>query len=104
MKNKCVIGYSLYFVLAIVFKIMNELKFKWKLHHGPFDRKSKSYIGIWDGEYHKVGLYDFMRYIGESDLDFPELEEYYINHNDNDFIPQLTPNNIKRYYLDKIKN
>lgn len=31
MKNKCVIGYSLYFVLAIVFKIMNELKFKWSI-------------------------------------------------------------------------
>jgi hypothetical protein len=76
---------------------------KWKLHHSPFDRKSKSYIGIWDGKYHKVGLYEFMRYIGEPALDFSELEEYYINHNGNDFIPQLTPSNIKQYYLTKIK-
>lgn len=77
---------------------------KWKLHYSPFNRRSKSYIGIWDGKYHKVSLYDFMKYIGEPNLDFTELEEYYINHNGNDFIPQLTPSNIKRYYLNKIKN
>ena len=73
---------------------------KWKLHLSPF---GKSYIGIWDGKYHKVGLSDFIRYVGEPDLDFSELEEYYINHNGNEFIPQLTPSNIKRYYLNKIK-
>ena len=28
MKNKCLIGYSLYFVLAIVFKIMKKLEDK----------------------------------------------------------------------------
>lgn len=73
---------------------------KWRLYHNSFDRKSKSYIGIWDGNYYKINLYEFMRYFGEP---IDDSEEYYINHNGNDFIPQLTPSNIKTYYLNKIK-
>ena len=75
---------------------------KWRLY--KLDKKFKPYIGIWDGKYHKVSLNEFKKYIGEPNLDFPEIEEYYITHNGNDFIPQLTPGNVKKYYLDKIKN
>lgn len=72
---------------------------KWRFCHCEDDK----YIGIWDGTYHKVRLYDFLKYFEEPDLDSPDFEEYYINHNGHDFIPQLTPGNIKKYYIKFIK-
>jgi hypothetical protein len=73
---------------------------KWRFYYTYY---SDSYIAIWDGAYHKVRLIDFLEYIKENDSDFDDLEEYYLNHNGKEFFPQLTPGNIKEYYLKFIK-
>jgi hypothetical protein len=76
---------------------------KYKLYFGssPFSFNNEinnSYISIWDGKNHKIKLIDFMKFCG-----FNNNEEDYVSHNGNDFIPQFTPGNVKKYYQEIIK-
>lgn len=69
---------------------------KWRFRYGLYN--CNPYIGIWDGEYHRVTLPEFISHIGEADTSIYDDYDW-----GNRRIPQLTPGNVKKYYLEKIK-
>lgn len=56
-----------------------------------------SYLNIWDGKYHIVNVMDFLRYFST-----PEVTTIPEHFADSDSV-FITPGNVKKYYLDKIK-